>query len=350
MEVPHVTYPKPAEIKTASESIRLYKQLLKTKKPRREIFPYLFRALKLEPNHPEANFLKGKAILDYYHYVRWPEALNCFDITITSGWKQRLVWALTLKGSLLVHLDRLQDAQSVLKQAVKTGAKQLFYLTDIFGNELYVRLIKEIIRAGMVAKLLPAGKTGNIKGSALKSWAGHYIDDEKAKKAIARIEEKSNAFLALERKGEAAVKKGNLKEAIKHYEVAIGIANDWTVYLDGIHVYNSQFQAFRELKEYQKASLIASRMTERFYFHIQTWRNKGLIDLHLTQYKEGVESFDRAIELGDDNLVTWNGKAAGLLELKRYSEAMKCVTHVLEKDPENTYAKQVYSALKEIHK
>ena len=339
-----MTVPKAKDITTATDSIRLYKQLKKSKKPRKEIYPYLFRALKLEPENPEANFLKGKAILDI-HWVQWPEALDCFNITITSGWKRRLVWALTLKGSLLVHLDRLQEAKGVLNQAVKTGANQLTYLTAYFGNTLFVRLVKELIRAGMLERLVPKG---NIKRSAFEIWARHYFADEKTKKSIDRIAEKNNKFVDLRKKGFEAVKKGEKKEAAKHLEEAVSIASYNTVYLDGIQAYNVQFNLLWELKEFDKAKSIANRMTERFYFHKETWVNKGLSALHSKRIEEGLKNFDRALELGDDSVLTWNGKTAALLELKRYPEALKCVTSVLEKNPENEYALQVQKALNEI--
>ena len=96
---------------------------------------------------------------------------------------------------------------------------------------------------------------------------------------------------------------------------------------------------FRE-KDYKKAINTYIMIQEVKGYDPMIWGNIGIAYIHLGEYREAIDYFDKAIKMDQDDAFYYYNKAVALYKLGEYQEALSLVDKALSLDPGNDYYKQ----------
>ncbi|WP_321421137.1 tetratricopeptide repeat protein [uncultured Methanobacterium sp.] len=90
------------------------------------------------------------------------------------------------------------------------------------------------------------------------------------------------------------------------------------------------------MDKYQKITESFNEAMESGQDAVMVWNQKGLHLMEVNEYQKAIGSFDRALEIEPDNVMVMNNKGISLTEIRKFSQAFEIFDRAFELEPENT--------------
>lgn len=132
--------------------------------------------------------------------------------------------------------------------------------------------------------------------------------------------------------GDDDFNKGNIKNAIEHYDRALKKDPN-----NIIALYKKGY-ALDELGKYKEAVKSYDKVLKIDPKCIRAWNNKGCALDELSKYKEAIESYNEVLKIDSKDSDAWINKGYALDEIGMYQDAIYSYTQAIKIDPKNSMA------------
>jgi tetratricopeptide (TPR) repeat protein len=127
-----------------------------------------------------------------------------------------------------------------------------------------------------------------------------------------------------ETKGEILVRLGEYENALVSYKKALEVdPSNRDLWIKSARLLQYNLQHYEKAAEFYNRALEIRGVNDE-------WCNKGACLFKAGRYEEAIKSYDEAIKLLPDDIISWQQKAFSFIELKKYEEAIKTFDKALE--------------------